>query len=87
MYFFLCFGIVLTTGSAHHFLTNVPRTVKTGLIGKDVKVVGKKRTNGIFVDSIESKTGRLIYSWEAEHYDPDDRGPFIRGWDPLVGYY
>ena len=78
---------VLTTSGAYHFLTNVPRSLKVALIGKDIRVIGKKRANGIFVDRVESKTGRLLYSWDAEHYDGKDRGPAIRGWDPLVGYY
>ncbi len=78
---------VLTTGDAYHFLTNVSRSLKVALIGKDIKVIGKKRAKGIFVDSIESKNGKLLYSWDAEHYDGEDRGPLIWGWDPLVGYY
>lgn len=84
---------VLTTTGAHHFLTNVPRSVKVGLIGKHIKVIGKKRAKGIFVDRIESKDGSLLYSWDAEHYSGDSahtvvgKGRYPRGWDPEVGYY
>lgn len=83
-------AFVLTTSGSNHFLTNVPRSVKVGLIGKDIRVIGKKRAKGIFVDRIESENGRLLYSWDAEHWDGEGGGGFKRyprGWVPEVGYY
>jgi hypothetical protein len=72
---------VLTTSSAYHFLTNVPRSRKVELIGKEIVVTGKKRAKGIFVDRIESKNGKLLYSRDAEHSPEDDRDLTItRGW-------
>jgi hypothetical protein len=83
-------AFVLTTSGSNHFLSNVPISVKVGLVGKDIRVIGKKRAIGIFVDRIESENGRLLYSWDAEHWDGNGGGGFKkypRGWVPVVGYY
>lgn len=86
------YDFVLVTSDGFHLLTNLSRSVKVKLLGKDIKVVGSENSNGrIFVRSIESREGDLLYSWAAEHKSSSGnrisrhRGP--RGFHPQYGFY